>query len=172
MFKIMGAILILFSSGMFGQYFSSKEKYALEDLYNFKKGFLLLASEISYLRTPLSNAFEKISKNLGIGVKDFFKDFSFDLENSNSIDMKEIWQNSFYKHKSKLYLSEDIQSHIKDFGIILENQDCDLIIKNIDMLIVQLENEIEYCIVRNEQTKKMYKQLSLLFGCLLIVLFI
>lgn len=172
MIKILGGILILLSSGMFGQYLSSKEKYALHDLYSFKKSFMSLQSEIKYLKTPLPEAFEKISKNAGLGINKFFQDFSYDLVNSNLLDINLIWRNNFDKNKSKLYLNYDIQEHIKEFGIALDKQDWELIIKNIDMILIQIDNEIQQGIEKNEKTKKLYKQLSILFGCLLIVLFI
>ncbi len=172
MIKILGAILILFSSGMFGQFLSSKDKYALDDLYNFKKGLILLKSEISYLRTNLSEAFLKVSENLGLGVSEIFKGFSQELENSETLDTKSAWEDSFNKYKDKLYINKDIQKHIVALGSVLEHQDLEAIINHINFLITQIESEIELGKVKNETTKKLYKQLSVLFVCLIVVVLI
>ncbi len=172
MIKILGAILILISSGMFGQFLSSKDKYALDDLYNFKKGLILLKSEISYLRTNLSEAFLKVSENLGIGVREIFQGFSYQLENSETLDTQSAWEDSFNKNKDKLFLNKDIQKHIISFGSVLEHQDIEAIINHINFLITQIESEIEIGKARNETTKKLYKQLSVLFGCLIVVVLI
>ncbi len=169
MIKIIGGALILVSSGLLGQFLSSKDKYALEDLYSFKKGLLLLKSEISYLRTCLSEAFSKVSESLGIGVSDIFNDFSYALENSEVLDTKTIWKESFNKHKDKLYIDKQIQKQILDFGNVLEHQDMEAIINHLNFLITQIESEIEIGKEKNETTKKLYKQLSLLFGCVIVI---
>ncbi len=172
MIKIIGTILILFSSTMFGQFLSSKDKYALDDLYSFKKGLLLLKSEISYLRTNLSEAFFKVSQNLGIGVREIFQDFSSELENSETLDTQEAWEKSFNKYKDKLYIDKNIQKQILDLGNVLEHQDLEAIINHLNFLITQIDSEIELGRERNETTKKLYKQLSILFGCLIVVVLI
>ncbi len=172
MLKILGGILVLFSSYIFGEYLSSKEKYALDDLYSFKKGLLLLKSEISYLRTSFSEAFLKVSKHLGLGTKEVFEEFSYRLENSEVLDTKTLWEESLDNHKEKLYISKDIIKHIKDFGSVLELQDLGAIVSHINFLLEQLESEIEVSKEKNEKTKKLYKQLSVLGGCLLVVVLI
>ncbi len=172
MIKIIGTILILFSSAMFGQFLSSKDKYALDDLYSFKKGLILLKSEISYLRTNLSEAFFKASENLGIGVKEIFQGFSQELEKSETLDTQSAWEESFNKFKDKLYINKDIQRQILALGSILEHQDIEAIINHINFLITQIDSEIEIGRERNETTKKLYKQLSVLFGCLIVVVLI
>ncbi len=169
MFKIIGSVLIIFSSIMFGQFLSNKDKYALDDLYSFKKGLMLIKSEISYLRTCLSEAFYKASLSLGLGVSEIFRDFSQTLEDSEILDTKEAWELSFNKYKDKLYINKDIQKQILDLGSVLENQDLEAIINHLNFLLTQIESEIEIGIKKNETTKKLYKQLSLLFGCLIVV---
>ncbi len=172
MIKILGGILVLFSSYIFGEYLSSKEKYALDDLYSFKKGFILLKSEITYLRTSFSDAFLKVSKHLGLGTKDVFEEFSYMLENSEILDTKTLWEESLDNHKNKLYISKDIVKHIKDLGSVLELQDLNAIISHINFLVEQIESEIEVSKDKNEKTKKLYKQLSVLGGCLVVVVLI
>ncbi len=172
MLKILGGILVLFSSYIFGEYLSSKEKYALDDLYNFKKGLLLLKSEISYLRTSFSDAFFKVSKHLGLGTREVFEEFSFKLENGEVLDTKILWEESLDNHKDKLYISKDVIKHIKDFGSVLELQDLGGIISHINFLLEQIESEIEVSKDKNEKTKKLYKQLSVLGGCLIVVVLI
>ncbi len=172
MIKILGGILVLFSSYIFGEYLSSKEKYALDDLYSFKKGLLLLKSEISYLRTSFSDAFLKVSKHLGLGAKEVFEEFSYKLENSEVLDTKILWEESLENHKEKLYISKDVIKHIKDFGSVLELQDLNAIISHINFLLEQIESEIEVSKDKNEKTKKLYQQLSVLGGCLIVVVLI
>lgn len=172
MIKIVGSALIIFSTFILGQFLSSKDKYALDDLYSFKKGLTLLRSEISYLRSNLSDAFKKTGECLGVGVKEIFLDFSDALENSGLCNINEIWVQSFNKYKDKLYIDKDIQKQIVALGSVLENQDIDAIISNIDFLVGQLETEIGLVIQKNETTKKLYKQLSVLFGCLIVIVLI
>ncbi len=169
MIKIFGGILVLLSSYIFGEYLTSKEKYALDDLYSFKKGLLLLKSEISYLRTSFSDAFLKVSKHLSFGTKEVFEEFSFKLENSEVLDTKTLWEESLENHKDKLYIDKHIIKHIKDFGSVLELQDLNAIISHINFLLEQIESEIEISKDKNEKTKKLYKQLSVLGGCLIVV---
>ncbi len=172
MIKIIGTVLILFSSAMFGQFLSSKDKYALDDLYSFKKGLLLLKSELSYLRTNLSDAFLKVSQNLGVGVCEIFQEFSLELEKRETIDTQSAWENSFNKYKDKLYINKNIQKQILELGSVLEHQDIEAIINHLNFLITQVDSEIELGRERNETTKKLYKQLSILFGCLIVVVLI
>ncbi len=172
MIKILGGILVLFSSYIFGEYLASKEKYALDDLYNFKKGLLLLKSEISYLRTSFSDAFLKVSRHLGLGTREVFEEFSYRLENSEVLDTKILWEESLENHKDKLYINKSIIKHIKDLGSVLELQDLNAIISHINFLLEQIESEIEVSKEKNEKTKKLYKQLSVLGGCLVVVVLI
>ncbi len=169
MIKIIGSILILFSSVMVGQFMSSKDKYALDDLYSFKKGLMLLKSEIAYLRTCLGSAFFKVSVTLSSEVGLIFKDFSEALENSEVVDTKILWETSFNKYKDKLYINKNIQKQILDFGNVLEHQDLEVILSQINFLISQIESEIEQGKERNESTKKLYKQLSVLFGTVIVI---
>ncbi len=172
MIKIIGSVLILFSSIMFGQFLSSKDKYALDDLFSFKKGLLLLKSELTYLRTNLGDAFLKVSQNLGVGVSEIFKEFSLQLETRETLDTQSAWENSFNKYKDKLYINKNIQNQILDLGNVLEHQDIEAIINHLNFLITQIESEIDLGRERNETTKKLYKQLSILFGCLIVVVLI
>ncbi len=172
MLKLLGSILILGTASVFGQFLSSKESYALDDLYSFKKGFILLKSELSYLKTNLSDAFKNISGSLNYSVAEIFVNFSNDIKKGEVLDVKEIWDKSFNESKDKLYINQTMQKQIKDFGKVLEYQDLEAIINNIDFLISQIEDEIEISLIKNESTKKLYRQLSVLFGCVVVIVLI
>lgn len=172
MLKLIGSIIIIITSAFFGQLLSSKESYALEDLHNFKKGFLLLKSEINYLKTDLNIAFLKISESINYGPKDIFKDFSESLLSYESLDIQHIWERSFDKNEKKLFINKDIQKNIRELGKIFEYQDIKVLTNNINFLIVQIESQIEISIKKSEEEKKLYNKLFLLGGFLIVVILI
>ncbi len=172
MLKIIGGVLIIFSSAFFGQFLTSKETFALEDLYGLKKGFMLLKSEINYLKTDLNEAFFKVSKSVNYGVKDFFYDFSTMVAEQEIMDIQLIWEKSFEKNKSKIHINNEMQKVIKEFGKVFDYQDINVLTNNIDFLIMQIESQIEIAFKRNLEMKKLYNRLSLLGGILVVVVLI
>lgn len=168
MLKIVGTIIILISSGIYGFVLSGEINLRYKELLEIKKAFFLLKSEIEYnvcpIREALCNVSSRCARKFGIIFQN--------IAESNEKNFYCAWEKELKKGFSGLHLSkndEDELLMLKDsFGL----SDRMSQINQIDLYLLRLETSINSLAEIMPQKMKMYKCLSIGIGIMISLVII
>jgi stage III sporulation protein AB len=170
--KILGMILVFISSSGIGLLYSYICKKRVTDLKEWKKGLVILKNEINFSLTPLSEAFEEVSKRTKGEMSDFYLRLSQQI-NHNSLKAIDKLQD-----KDMLKMLEDTclnNQDIKGIGSFVKNlgkNDKASQLGSISLEIENLDLEIETARISEEKNSKLFKTIGVLAGVFIIVIFI
>lgn len=168
--KILGSIIVIFSSILFALSFLFKEKYRIEELEGMKQALQILKSNLTYSNMPLFEAMKEISLKSEKNLKEFFYTVSKRLEERNGKTAFEIWEDTIHEMCKDLYFtSEDLSTFIS-FGKNLGSIDIRLHEENIQSTIDYIDYKILNLKSKKQKDLKMYKSLGLLGGILIVVI--
>jgi len=170
--KMLGALFIVLSTSLIGIYYANIEVYRLKDLQTLKKAFTILYSEIDFASTSLPIALEQISNKLNNNIGLIFKDLSMEIGKKTGENIYDIWKRIIEENIRITNLNKEDTEDLVSFGKIVGYLDKNMQLKNIQLYIKSLEDEI----IKSREDKiiksKLYKSLGLLSGLLItIVLF-
>lgn len=170
--KYIGMALVLFSCSGMGLLYSYLFKKRVDDLNEWKKGIVLMKSEINFALTPLSEAFEAVGKKLDGQIKFFFSEMAQLLKISTNKSLDKIDNQTIRKmFKDTCLFDKDINkliSFVKNLGLTdKESQlnQMELHIKNMEEDIISAKND-------EQKNNKLFKTLGVLSGIFIIVIFI
>ncbi len=172
LFKCIGAILIVGSSTIMGYSVAAKYSKRPEELRLLQGALQMLESEIVFAVNTLPEAFEKISHNLPEGLGKLFGHCSNLLKQRTGITASQAWRMSLDKYFNDLHLEKEDKQILITFGNSLGNSDRENQIKNIHLACSKLMMEEKKAEVLKQKNEKMYKNLGVLAGILLVLLFI
>jgi stage III sporulation protein AB len=166
--KVIGALLVVLAGGGAGFYFSKLETFRIQDLSEFKKALLILASEIEYLRTPLAEACGRIASRTDKPVSCVFADFAARLEAGGGA-ASELWMNALAANKSQLHLKDEDMGVLEGFGNTLGCLDTQLQINAINYVKDYIEAKVTQLQTQADKNKRMYRSLGWIGGGLAAV---
>lgn len=172
MLKIIGIILIMFSSSFFGYQKASAYKKRVLELNEFKKGVEMFETEIRFVRTPLCEAFDKIGGKLTGSVSSLFADFSKKYVLLNGMSVNEIWNAVIDENTKNTYLCNDDIKIVKDFGVCLGITDTEGQINNIMSVLDRIESQINCAKDLEQKNAKLYQSLGIYSGVLISILLV
>lgn len=172
MLKLLGAVFIIFSTSFAGIYFSTLDRYHLEDLEELKKGLTILKNQVCFSSMPLYEALKDISKRTEGAVSDILYKISNDLEQKAGETAAEIWSEAWSQNKEKTYLSKDDLELLYSFGRTLGYLDRQQQIANVDITIASIEFTQDMLRRRYEKNSKIYRSMGVLSGVLIAVVLI
>lgn len=168
--KLIGGILIIFSSAMFGFYYGNKYSSRMENLFCLEHCIKILETEIVYGASPLPDALSSVYRKGNKKVSFIFNDIRAhllgdkdgDVFNSFSAIAKDLKENLNFKDEDiELFLSlgriigaSDRQDQEKNFKIILDQ-------------IRLLQNNAKK---ERDKNERMYKNLGILMGIAIVII--
>ena len=172
MFRLTLLLVIFLACIGTGMYLGSVYGFRLDDLKRFKKGLLILRSEINYLGTPLDQALHNIAHKLGTehAMARFFEGTALGI--SQQQFPEEAVADSLAQCERVLYLSPEDKETLKSFGKTLGYLDKSLQLEAIAMTLHYLDERIEQENAYSLKYKKLYQTLGVLAGLLIVVLLI
>ena len=172
MLRLSLLILIFLACMGAGVYLGSVYSFRLDDLRRFKKGLLMLRSEIDYLSTPLNQALHNIAHKLGRAhpMAQFFEGIAQRLDAQSAPERAVA--DSLSNYQSRLYLSSEDREAVCAFGKTLGYLDKTLQLEAIAMTLAYVDERIQQEREHSLKYKKMYQTLGVLAGLLVVVLFI
>lgn len=170
--KIIGAVLIVISSTMYGIKLSSKYEMRIKIIRDFQTALKILETEITFLRTPLPEAFCKISNSLITPVKDIFKECVKIYGSRNEESISAIFEKVFFKYNNQLNIKEADREIIISFMRQLGSSDVDNQISNIKHTYYKLGLCEKDAISENNKNSRLLRSLGLLFGIMIVLIFI
>jgi stage III sporulation protein AB len=165
----LGAVLIALSGMALGRYYTNAQKYRLQELTEFKKALLILASEIDYMQTALPEAAARIAQKTSGMINALFFDFAESLTQNNHETAYHTWCQALDKHKGGAHLCNEDWAHLDDFGKTLGYLDKKMQLNAIKLAVEQADIKISALQAGMEKNKGLYQNLGLLGGLLLAV---
>ena len=169
--KILGSVFIFLSSSLFGIYRVTKIKFKINNLKKIVNALEILESEIKFI-TPLECAAKNISE---LESDMFIKKFFFNIYKSLNQKLnsaQNIWLEQINLLAKKIYIEQDDVLHLKSFSHIIASLDQDLQISYLKKIILALEKKIIFLDENYVSRKKLYFNLGILFGLLIVIIFI
>lgn len=170
--KAIGCILTVMSSTIIGYSMAEKYPKRLEELRALQAGLQILETEISFSVNPLPEAFKKISMQGPETVRMIFRHASDLLQQKIGLTAQEAWVESVNKMYKQLHLEEEDLKIVLAFGNSLGCSDRENQIKHIRFIGVQLAAQEKKAEMERERNEKLYKNIGILIGLLIAIIFL
>lgn len=167
MIKIMGGIMIFFSSALLGIYFARIPAYRISELESIKKALLVFKTEITYFDEPLVSICRSITEKCGYPSDAIFSYFGGRLEEKSGITADVLWKEAVLNLKGSNMSSED-KEKLVSFGKIIGYGDGQAQKSNIDIMNDYINDTIKKLENIGEKNKKMYTSAGILLGLMII----
>ncbi len=114
--KLFGAMLILISGSLIGWIIAAEYQNRVKNLKELQLAFNLFDTEISYTRTLLPLALEKIAEGINYPVSILFASSVERLKGKKEKTFSEIWQEVLADNANITYLKENDIKILKEWG--------------------------------------------------------
>ncbi|WP_284679190.1 stage III sporulation protein SpoIIIAB [Aceticella autotrophica] len=171
MIKIIGMIMILISSTLIGYIISLRYSLRRWTLKCLISSLNMLKTEISYSKTPLSEAFEKISEVSDSSIRFLFSNTAKILNLNEGYTAGEALEISLSKWKDNNFNKDDIEI-IKSLGYGLGNSDGYNQENNLELALELLKKQLADAEELGKKNERLYRNLGFLIGVVIVILFI
>jgi len=130
----------------------------------------MLKSEIEYAAYPMPQAFSDIANATSENLAAFYDELSHKLI-EKEMSLADAWEIGLAKFQNTQLTAEDMRT-IGNLGRSLGNIDAIAQIQAIDLTIKSIDEILARLAMKNAKDGKMYKQLGLLGGALIVVVLI
>lgn len=168
--KIIGSILIISASGFIGFLYSKDCSARPQQLREIQNMLQMLENEISFLSTPLSEAFERIYKSSNNSISAIFKSAHEYLIDNLNYNASEAWALAVRDNIKKTSLKEEDEEILVSFGKILGSSDVEGQIGNIRLTVNQLKMQEHKAEEIRKKNENMYRTLGVLGGIAIVIL--
>ncbi len=170
--KILGSILIIFSTSIIGYILAHRYTERIQQLKNIYLSFQILETEIIYLSNSLPIAMQRVGNKSNPIVKNIFTDTHQMLSKKAGYSMEEAWNKSIHNNFSNTSLIKEDCEILIDFGKNLGSTDKENQVKNFKFIYLQLEKQQKDAETLKIKNEKMYKSLGALVGIAIVILLI
>ena len=167
---IAGAITLITGCAALGFYLAAQEGFRVNDLQEFKKALMILASEIEHLRAPLPIATANIAKRTKEPVSGFFALFSRLLTENEGETAYQLWMQALEEQKNRTHLAAEDWDIIEGFGKTLGYLDKQMQQSAIAYALEYIDEKTASLQTQSDKNKRMYRSLGVIGGLLLAVL--
>lgn len=162
--KMLGSVFVIASTSLFGYLMGRERINRLTQLKTLKKILVQLRGEIQYGYTPLPEAM----RNLGERSETIFSSFFFSVEkqlkNYEGNTFFSIWKKEIEEELKHTALNRQDKVKLISLGENLGYLDQDMQIKNIDLYLEGLEEEILVESSSQKEKIRLYQLLGVLSG--------
>ena len=159
MFKILGAMLIVFACTALGVEKSRELSVHRRELEELERIFTLLQSKMECIKLPFDELFASMHS-------DWLYDVSNELKKCNRNTFEEIWISSINLHFKESYLTKSELEELKQLGKHISRQEA------IRLYLIQLENVIQFTREEEKEKKKLYQSMGIMLGIFLVLVLI
>ena len=170
MLKLIGAGLILASAIIFGIQLKQRLAQHLLHLIGLKEILLMLAGEMTYAKTPLTEAFRNIAARGKEPFGSLLNEVADRIEKERELPLADIWKSSLARHKNAFVFSKEEVSIFSGLGDNFGYLDIQMQLNHLTLYIEQIETKIQQAKQELSVKQKMYQYLSIMSGLFLILL--
>ncbi len=167
--KIIGMILILFSTTTTGLYFSERYRFRADDMSSMKQGLTMLKNQISFLAMPLPDGMQDVSQKIGGSVGKIFETAACLMEERTHEGAETIWQQAVLKNCGKTFFTAEDLDAIVTFGKSLGYLNQIQQEASIDLLLAYLSDTEHQLLEKRTKNSRLYGSMGILGGILMIV---
>ena len=171
-FKLLGCIMVLFSSGFLGYVLSTDCKKRPRQLRELQSMLQIFENQISYLSDVLIEAFGRIcsSSNGETGI--FFSNTVERLQSGRNVSAAQAWEEAVRENIRKTSLNKEDEEILVSFGKLLGSSDLEGQIKNIRLTLSQLKLQEQKAEESRTKNEGMYRSLGILGGIAVVIVLI
>ena len=117
MYKAMGIVLVILSSGIFSYKMVEKKRQQLVNLKEFKKALVFIKNELSFSMPEISVLCRKVSEKTEGEISHLFNEIEKMIKNDNNTDFSAAWK-SITREKN-LFSSDaagEVLNFVENFG--------------------------------------------------------
>ena len=166
--NVIGALFLVGGCGLVGYYCSMRAAYRTQDLREFKKALLMLASEIEHMRTVLPAACANIAKRVDEPVSKLFEHFSAQLSENEGESAYQLWAQSLDAHKEPAYLAAEDWEEIDGFGKSLGYLDTKMQKNAILNTVSYIDDKVSQLQTLAGKNRRMFRSLGFIGGLLAV----
>lgn len=170
--KVIGCILIIFSSTLMGFYCSSELRSRINDLKELRKIIMLLRGDIRYGNTPLPEAINAIAKRHNGNYKSFLDKVSENLIERSGYTFSQIWTEAVEKALHTTSLNKRDKYQLIQLGEHLGYLDKEMQLNTIDLHLAQLDDEIQELSKNVKEKTYLYKCLGIMAGVFISIILV
>lgn len=170
--KILGSLLVIFSTSYYGYLLGYKQKKRLFELRCLQKNLYQLRAEIEYGRTPLPEAMGALGRRQDTVFSAFFLSMEERLACFDGNSFYRIWKEEIEKNLQQTELTKQDKSKLILLGETLGYLDQSLQLRNIDLYLRTLEEEMEEENRAQKEKVRLFQLLGILGGIFLSVIMI
>jgi len=169
LFKIIGSIIVLLSTGFLGYILSTDCRKRPEQLRELQSFLNILENRISYLSDILTEAFDQTCSLSSSVVAIFFEQASEILKNNRNMNAAAAWEQSVKQNIGKTSLNREDEKILAAFGKMLGSSDLEGQIRNIRLTISHLAAQEEKAEQLRKKNEGMYRNLCILGGLAIVI---
>ncbi|HHW56697.1 MAG TPA: stage III sporulation protein AB [Clostridia bacterium] len=169
--KLLGMLLVFFSTTSLGYMAAFKYKMRFRILKNLISALNLCKIEVTYSKDPMAEIFITISSSLDKSIKPLFIKAAEILLENKGYSGGEAWEAALKEWDSGYLKKEDIEI-LRSFGYGLGKSDVYSQEKNFDLAVELLKRQLSSAEEENKKNEKLYKNIGVLTGLAIIILFL
>lgn len=166
--RILGAIMIVGATSVYGYMLVSDIKKRLNELLEMKRIMFLLKSETGYNAAPIKEALYNISKRTSTKYTMIFKK----IYDSNEVNIGEVWKREWKSGLEKFHLSQEEKEEIINLSDSMGLQDVKSQNAQFDLYLLKLEESIKELTEEIPKKNKVYKCVGIGGGVILAIIFL
>ena len=167
--SIITSLIIIFGCAYIGITYASKYEIAVSQISCFINAFKMLEFDISFLRLPLCETFERISKSQKGTVKKVFEYMSKELSDKKIDNAGDLFKASLNRYSKELLFGDEVKNTLYDFSENMGCMDVENEIVNIKAACVKLKYFEEEARESAKKNVKMCRGLGLLAGIFIVI---
>lgn len=168
--RVLGMAVVLLASCGLGFRISYELIYRMEDLQQIKRVIIMLRGEIKYANAPLTEALSSIAFRVAAPWKELLKEITETMEACDGETFASIFQTVQKKYLDGTSLLPSDISRLADFGANLGYLDKEMQIRNIDLYLEELEEQMKEAGEKVEKNSKLYRIMGMAVGVLILII--
>ncbi|WP_167958845.1 stage III sporulation protein AB [Anaerosporobacter faecicola] len=170
--KVIGAVLVILSTGGMGVYFSLILKERIKDLKELNKLILVLRGEIRYASTPLPEAVGNLATRTDGEFKRFLLAVEEELDKLEGRSFNDIWRGCVEKELLDTSLNKKDKLLLSRLGENLGYLDKEMQLNTIDLYITQIQGELDDAMDSVKEKVRLYNMLGVMAGIFITIILI
>ncbi len=166
--KIIGGLVIITASSLVGWLRASEYAERPRQLRDLTGKLQILENELSFMSSPLPEAFRKVAQTGGITAK-IFSSAAELLEKSAGLSASAAWETAVRKIRNETAFTDEDLGIIISFGHMLGSSDLEGQIRNIRLTQNRLEMQEKKAEESRRKNESMVKNLGFLGGLALVI---
>lgn len=168
--KIIGGLLILFSSTLLGYYYGNRFSTRLENLFHLEQCIKILETEIVYGAVPLPEALTNVYNKGNKKISFIFEEVKTYLLNNKNGNVFCSFKNVINLEKTRLNFKEEDVELFLSLGRVLGSSDRQDQEKNFKLILNQISIIQSEAKLERDKNEKMYKNLGILAGLAIVII--